>query len=185
MPIESIGTSVLRRRFAGSLLAAIAAVFCVSAVQAQHGGGAGPIPSGPGSDIVGVACTQCHSPNAFAQIRQSPDAWRRQVHDMILRGAQVQPGEIEQVVGYLATHYGPGINVPPAAVPGRLPEGAGRSQVEQNCALCHGLDRVMSARRTSAEWDAIMVRMRELGSPASGVDATAIADYLKAHAGLR
>ena len=160
-----------------------AAFLACSPARAQHGPAVGPLPGGEGSDIVGVVCTQCHAPNAFTQLRQGPSAWRAQVHDMILRGAQVGPAEIEPVVKYLSTHFGPGINVPAAVLPGSLPEGAGRDLVEQNCGLCHAMDRIAGARRSSREWDAIMARMTVLGQPATGDEARRIKAYLNEHFG--
>lgn len=173
------------RALVSAVLLPAASLLCASLALAQHAPAGGALPAGPGSEIVSVACTQCHSPNAFGQLRQGPEAWRRQVQDMILRGAQIHPDEMDTVVKYLSAQFGPGINVPPALLAGSLPEGTGRALVEQQCSLCHGLDRVVSARRSASEWDAIVGRMRALGSPASGDEARIIADYLKAQVGLR
>jgi cytochrome c5 len=61
------------------------------------GGGAGnfgsgaaaanPFPDHPGREVVSVACTQCHGPNVFTQLRMGETAWRNQIYDMVLRGA--------------------------------------------------------------------------------------------------
>ena len=48
---------------------------------------ANPFPDGPGKEIVSVACTQCHGPSVFMQLRMGDVAWRNQIYDMILRGA--------------------------------------------------------------------------------------------------
>ena len=138
------------------------------------------LPTGEGREIIAVACTQCHSAGAFMQLRSGPDAWRAQVHDMILRGAQVGTKEIDQVVSYLTANFGPGINVPAQIVPGSLPDGAGRDLVEQNCGLCHGLDRVTGARRSKAGLDALLARMTALGTPAKGEELERIRGYLHA-----
>jgi mono/diheme cytochrome c family protein len=76
--------------------------------QEGRGVGANPLPPGPGRDIVAVACWQCHGLNAFTWLRQGEQAWRHQVYDMILRGTQISPSEINTVVTYLTTNFGPG-----------------------------------------------------------------------------
>jgi mono/diheme cytochrome c family protein len=139
-----------------------------------------PLPPGDGHDVVAVACTQCHGPSAFAQLREGPDAWRNQVYDMILRGAQVQPSELDQVVNYLATNFGPGVNVPQPAGPVTLPDGPGKDIVATNCAVCHGLDRITETKRTPAEWHRIVSRMIFFGAPVSADQAKTIDTYLDA-----
>ena len=152
------------------------------ALAQQQGG---PFPPGEGRDIVVAACTQCHAPTAITNLREGADAWRFQVYDMILRGAQVQPSEIEPVVTYLATNFGPGINVPPPTVQVSLPDGPGKDLVETRCAVCHGVDRVALSKRAPAEWDAIMRRMVFLGAPVSGDEAKTIDAYLQEKFGTK
>ena len=162
---------------AGALAAAaLAASLPAMAQQAQN-----PMPPGEGRDIVAVACTQCHAPSAFAQLREGPDAWRSQVYDMILRGAQVGPDDIDKVVGYLSASYGPGVNVPEGRA-ATLPDGPGKDLVASHCAVCHGLDRITETKRTSREWDGILARMVFLGAPVSGDDAKIIKGYLDSQA---
>jgi mono/diheme cytochrome c family protein len=153
--------------------AALAAVHVVPA-NAQQGGA---LPPGEGRDIVAVACTQCHAPSAFAQLRQGAEAWRHQVYDMILRGAQIHPAEVEPTVGYLTANFGPGINLPPSR-PVSLPDGPGKALVEQHCGVCHGLDRVAMSKRSPAEWDMVLRRMRFLGATASADEQKTMAAYL-------
>src|ERR1700677_1646113 len=78
-------------------------------LRAQQDNG---LPPGEGRDIVAVTCSQCHSLNAITQLREGPAAWRHQVYDMVERGAQVSPAELDTVVHYLATHFGPGVPFP-------------------------------------------------------------------------
>lgn len=136
------------------------------------------LPPGEGREIVAVACTQCHGPNVFAQLREGANGWRFQVYDMILRGAQVQPADIDRVVNYLAASFGPGINVPPPVHQVSLPDGTGKDLVEANCSVCHGLDRVALSKREPAEWDRVVRRMIFLGAPVSDKDAETITSYL-------
>ena len=90
------------------------------------GGGAGnfgsgvaaanPFPDHPGREVVSVACTQCHGPNVFTQLRMGETAWRNQIYDMVLRGAQIGPDDIDTAVKYMVASYGPGV-----AFPGQQP----------------------------------------------------------------
>ena len=118
--------------------------------QEGRAAGANPLPAGPGRDIVAVACSQCHGLNAFTWLRQGDQAWRHQVYDMILRGSQIGPGEIDTVVNYLTTNFGPGVNVP-SSTPVNLPAGAGKEVVEGGCGICHGLDRAVGTARSPGE----------------------------------
>jgi mono/diheme cytochrome c family protein len=157
--------------------AAIAAFATVpAAAQPQH---ADPFPPGEGRDVVAVACTQCHAPSAFTDLREDTDAWRQQVYDMVLRGAQVGPGDIDRVVHYLAINFGPGVNVPLPVRAVTLPEGPGKDLVEQDCVLCHGLDRVAAVKRPPAGWSEVLKKMQFYGAPVSGNDEQTITAYLE------
>jgi cytochrome c5 len=171
---------MIRNLLAAGAVAAALAAFPAAAQQQQP---PSPLPPGEGSEIVAVACTQCHAPTAFTGLREDANAWRHQVYDMVLRGAQVGPGDIDKVVNYLASNFGPGINVPQATKPVTLPDGPGKDLVENNCVLCHGLDRVAAVKRSSTGWTDVLKRMAFYGAPISGQDEKAIAAYLDAEFG--
>jgi mono/diheme cytochrome c family protein len=133
---------------------------------------------GAGHDAVATACSQCHSLGAITQLRQGEQAWRYQVYDMILRGAQIAPSEIDGVVKYLATSFGPGVPFAVAPPAMTLPDGNGKELVEGGCALCHGLDRVVAAKRSKGEWNGIVARMVFFGAPVDVDQAKTVAAYL-------
>ena len=172
----------MRFLFAGAIAWAVLVQAAPTQAQQQA---PNPLPPGEGRDIVAAACTQCHGPNAFTQLREGSDAWRVQIYDMILRGAQVQPSEIEPAVTYLATNFGPGINVPPAIgfgfAAGRTGQGSRRDALRR----VPRPDRATSAKRAPAEWDGIMRRMIFLGAPVSGDEAKTIAAYLGTNYGAK
>ncbi len=141
-------------------------------------------PEDEGRDIVAVACTQCHAPSAYAQLREGSQAWRFRVYDMILRGAQIEPADIDKVVSYLATSFGPGMSFPtqpPVAV--TLPDGPGKELVESSCAICHGLDRVVATTRPAGQWDAMVKQMVFFGAPLSADQAKTVTAYLSTRFG--
>jgi cytochrome c5 len=162
------------------------------AAPAPSGGGnfgsnapaANPFPDHPGREIVAVACTQCHGPNVFTQLRMNEKAWRAQIYDMVLRGAQIGPDDIDTAVKYMVASYGPGVPFPgQQAAPVTLADGAAKPLVEGGCALCHGLDRVVATKRSKAEWQSIVDRMVYFGSPISGDQEASVVDYLAANYG--
>jgi cytochrome c5 len=166
-------------------LAVVAAIGALAAVPAaaQQQRHASPFPPGDGRQIVAVACTQCHAPSAFTGLREDANAWRQQVYDMVLRGAQVGPGDIDTVVNYLAINFGPGIDVPPPVREVTLPDGPGRDLVEKDCVLCHGLDRVAAVKRSPIGWSDVLKRMEFYGAPVSGRDEQTIMAYLESKFG--
>jgi len=161
------------------LVAALGAASVPLRAQQDNG-----LPPGDGRDIVAATCSQCHSLNAITQLREGPAAWRHQVFDMVERGAQVSPSEIDVVVNYLTMHFGPGIPFP-GATPAHvtLPAGGGQAIVETRCSLCHGVDRVVTVKRTPAQWNKIVARMVYLGAPLTPDQSKTVLDYLSANFG--
>jgi len=144
------------------------------------------LPAGEGRDLVVQVCTSCHAARTFGQLREGAQAWRYQVYDMIMHGAQMAPEDIEPVVKYLSTALGPGVPLPgppPAQV--KLPDGQGKELVEGACALCHGLDRVAATKRPAHQWDAIVSRMIFFGAPLSADQAKTVSSYVVANFGSK
>jgi mono/diheme cytochrome c family protein len=149
------------------------------AAEAQQ---TGPFPDGTGRDIVAGACTQCHQAGPITQLRMGEAAWRQRVYNMILRGAQIGPGEIDDVVKYLATNFGPGVPIPAPATPAvTLPDGAGADLVANACGICHGMDRVVAVARPGRQWQAIVHRMVAMGAPIDADQARQFISYLAAN----
>ena len=163
------------------LILASAMMAAGSATQAQQ---ANVFPDGPGRDIVSVACTQCHAPQPFTQLRMGENGWRKQVENMVLRGAMIAPSELDVVTKYLTTAYGPGVPLP--GTPSRkidLTAGPGADLVEGACASCHGLDRVVAANRPGHQWQAIVHRMVEIGAQLDDGQSKQIITYLESNYG--
>jgi len=159
---------------------ATAAIAIASRGYAQQN--ADPLPPGDGRDIVAVACSQCHYLGTIAKIRDGAVGWRMYVSNMVLRGAQLTPSEVDRVVNYLAVNLGPGVNLPPQK-PVALPDGPGKELVESRCALCHDLERVAQVKRRKQDWTPIVANMVNWGAPATPEQAKTITDYLASNFG--
>ena len=155
-------------------------VLATSAASAQPKP-ADPFPAGDGHDKVAVACVQCHAPTPIVTMRMGETGWRRQIEIMILRGAQIGPDEIDRITTYLATAFGPGVPLPGPVKEVQLAEGAGAEMVQNNCSLCHGLDRVVMRDRPGQQWTTIVHRMMQLGAPLDEAQSGQIVEYLQAH----
>jgi cytochrome c5 len=141
-----------------------------------------PLPAGDGRELVAVACSQCHYLGTIAKIRDGASGWRTYVNNMVLRGAQLTPAEVDKVVNYLALNLGPGINLP-AARAVSLPDGEGKQLVETRCGLCHDLERVTAVKRRKAEWPLIVATMIASGAIATTDESKTISNYLAANFG--
>jgi len=168
------------RAVLSSLFAFVVALLAfVAPSRAQN---ANPLPPGDGRDLVAVACSQCHYLGTIAKIRDGAAGWRTYVNNMVLRGAQLTPAEVDKVVDYLALNLGPGINLPPAKHV-TLPDGPGKNLVETRCALCHDLERVADVKRQKKTWSVIVADMVTWGATATPEEAKTISDYLAANFG--
>jgi cytochrome c5 len=177
----------------GAAVAALGLAVAVATAAAQGAQGPRPLPPGDGRDVLATACGTCHTLNIVMAMREGPAGWRRHVTNMVMRGAQLDPHEVDTVVAYLAANFGPG--VPLAASQGAggsaaanavaiaLPPGAGKALVETRCTLCHDLERVAGVKRAKTQWPALVANMVGRGAPATPDEAQEIAAYLAANFG--
>jgi mono/diheme cytochrome c family protein len=172
----------MRIVLSGRAALALGAVLAVISSPSHAQQNANVLPPGDGREIVAVACSQCHYLGTIAKIRDGAVGWRTYVSNMVLRGAQLNPAEVDKVVTYLSTNLGPGINLPPQK-PVTLPDGAGKQLVQTRCALCHDLERVAEVKRSKENWAPIVANMVAWGAPATAGEAKTITDYLAANFG--
>jgi cytochrome c5 len=64
------------------------------------------LPDGEGKGLVLASCVQCHSLQEITGQRKGAEDWKRTVHDMVSRGAQVSWPEAELIATYLAERLG-------------------------------------------------------------------------------
>ena len=97
---------------------------------------AGPLPPGPGADLVYSKCQTCHGLNYVVESKGiSKRQWESTIEEMEGYGLQVTPEEKEKIIQYLSSYMGPN---PPPAVAEKPPEKLNGSKLFQtNCASCH------------------------------------------------
>ena len=64
------------------------------------------LPDGPGKDVVGKFCFECHGAGNFRKVRLNKDDWSDQVADMVDRGAKANEAEMAAIVDYLTKNFG-------------------------------------------------------------------------------
>ena len=67
------------------------------------------LPPGDARQSVLESCSSCHNLKVVVLARKNRDEWGKAVNDMIQRGAQLFPEEIEPITNYLLKVCGPGV----------------------------------------------------------------------------
>jgi len=65
----------------------------------------GKLPEGPGKATVERVCGTCHDATAVIGMRLDRRGWKELVDEMVGEGAKAKPGELKQIVDYLAQHF--------------------------------------------------------------------------------
>ena len=65
------------------------------------------LPDGDGKDETKQLCASCHNLQKTVLSRKTPQEWERTVFDMVARGAQIFPDEVEKIVKYLSENFNP------------------------------------------------------------------------------
>ncbi|OFW46093.1 MAG: quinohemoprotein amine dehydrogenase subunit alpha [Acidobacteria bacterium RIFCSPLOWO2_12_FULL_67_14b] len=118
------------------------------------------------------ACGSCHRADEKGQLsrisfqRHTPEGWQSTIQRMAgLNGLQIDPATARQVVKYLSNHLG---LAPEEAKPasweverrGTDFKYTASTDTEAVCIKCHSMGRVISQRRTKAEWDLLIAMHR-------------------------
>lgn len=153
------------------------------------------LPDGEGKDLVLGACVQCHALTEVTMQRKTPEKWQTTIRDMVSRGAQVKPDEIEIISSYLAQHFKPGADIAPAsakesgasATPNQtastLPDGEGKNMILAKCTECHYLTAITYKRKSIEGWIATVRNMVKLGASVTPQEQELIVEYLSKNLG--
>ena len=75
------------------------------AQKAKDEGWSELLPPGEGRDLTVHSCNTCHNLKVVVHARKDREAWAKSVNDMIQRGAQIFPEEIEPITAYLSKSF--------------------------------------------------------------------------------
>ena len=77
------------------------------------------MPEAPGRAEFQRTCTTCHSATVATSKRLTESGWENVVENMVSRGAQATPDELQQIVKYLTANFGAGAAAPEGAPSGK------------------------------------------------------------------
>jgi len=124
------------------------------------------LPEGPGKKIVESACASCHTLDVITSKKWDRAKWLEVVPKM---GAPLSKEETNDVIGYLARHFGP--------------KDPGKQLVEEICSFCHGLAKLKGQEYTRDEWVSVTKGMIFEGAPVTEEEYSLILDYLEKNYG--
>jgi len=67
----------------------------------------GPLPDGPGKELVLNICTQCHDLQRVRRTRLSPEGWLGLLETMLNEGAPLSEKDLPDVLRYLSRNFKP------------------------------------------------------------------------------
>jgi hypothetical protein len=67
----------------------------------------GPLPDGPGKDILLNICTRCHDLQRVRRERNTPEGWLEILEAMLNEGAPLPEKDLPVLLRYLARNFGP------------------------------------------------------------------------------
>jgi hypothetical protein len=67
----------------------------------------GPLPDGPGKELVLNICTQCHNLERVRRTQRTPEGWLEILETMLNEGAPLSEKDLPDVLRYLARNFKP------------------------------------------------------------------------------
>lgn len=89
-----------------STLVGFCLLFAV-AQSTQSKSGVDTLPDGPGKEVVQKNCLSCHNARIATSKRGTEDEWADTVSKMVARGANIPDNDVDTIIEYMATHFGP------------------------------------------------------------------------------
>ncbi len=117
------------------------------------------LPDGPGKDAFAGVCSGCHALDLATSQKKPRAGWQSTVDSMVAKGASASKEQLDAIVTYLATHFGPDDAASLNAAAGGMPEGPGKQIILRECTTCHLPDHFTKYRHSNEEWQAIVIRM--------------------------
>ena len=88
---------------------------CLAATGVPPAAAQDGLPEGDGKALVLRMCVGCHGLETVTAVRYAPDLWASTVDEMISKGAEGTPEEVDAVIAYLAEHFAGTATAPAAA----------------------------------------------------------------------
>ena len=159
-----------------SALAFLLALAAIGPAHAQQ-----KLPPGGGADIIRTRCVACHETDLISSQRLNLAGWGRELDKMARWGAALLPEQREELITYLAEHFGPipAVSHAPAA------EADGEATFKRACLSCHGVDLVEQQRLARPAWVREVDKMIRWGATVPDNEKDALVDRLTALYGVR
>ena len=156
---------MIARRFSaavGAVILSATAVVTIALEDPQQGRRSGApdpfgayLPPGDGQTLVAKGCVGCHDLGGVVRLRAAAPKWEALVLDMGARGAPIELDDVDPMVRYLSTVFGP--KAPPfvdahaaskdelVKLPGVTPEAADRLIAARSAGSLSSADQVRTA----------------------------------------
>ncbi len=72
----------------------------MESVSASHDTDPNALPAGEARDLLLTACVGCHNLDTVTDAVKTPAEWKATIYDMMSRGAQIFPDEVDTLVEY-------------------------------------------------------------------------------------
>jgi competence protein ComEA len=157
-------------------LAVLAAVLSVP-LSAQN------LPDGNGKAQLTATCTVCHGVDIIVAKKLTKQVWKGTVDQMVARGASASSEDLDAIVEYLTTNFGPADAAKPAASiaqgkPAEMPDGAGKEVILRICTTCHLPDHFAKYRKSPEDWSSTVARMAQRAPSMTPEEIKSVTDYL-------
>ena len=139
------------------VLSALVAALWLAARRRPCAQPANALPPGDGRDLVATACTQCHALTVILAMRDGPIGWKRHVHHMVMRGAQLNAARGRDGARLSRREFRPG----PAHAAGEAGRAAGRARQGAGRDALHDVPRPRARHRGEAREARVGERRRQ------------------------
>jgi cytochrome c2 len=118
-----------------------------------------------GATIAEEKCTSCHDIDVIQKERKTAQEWSSTLDAMLGFGANLTKDEGRVLLEYLTGVYG--------AAPV-----TGPSLLEERCVKCHSTERIITQKKSPAEWEAALKKMLGYGAELSDEEFNVLLKYL-------
>jgi cytochrome c5 len=157
-----------RRTLIFSLFTIAMAAAAMAAAQKSQTAG---LPDGPGKQILGTVCTECHSLDEVTKFKgyYSKENWRDIVRTMVADGALLKDADVPVLIDYLTK-----------AFPREFPDGPEKKLVETACSGCHPIAdiRKVDGYLDKDDWTDLIRVMAAKGAKVGEGQIQTLAEYL-------